>query len=175
MPVQQKYKERCEKKLEIERAPSNESVLVVDDDDGVRKVLSSILSEKGYLVVAVNNGKQALNALEKEYFDVALVDVELPDIKGTELLRRLKEKQPRMIKIIITGFPTLENAIKAVNEGADGYILKPFDAEKLLKTIRKHLDEKTAEDIRARMEIEESNKFQEQFKKPKGSIFSRQR
>jgi DNA-binding NtrC family response regulator len=151
----------------------NESVLVVDDDDGVRKVLSSILSEKGYLVVAVENGKQALRASEKEYFDVALIDVELPDINGTELLRKLKEKQPNIIKIIVTGFPSLENAIKAVNEGADGFVLKPFDSEKLLETIRKHLDEKAAENLRVRMEIEESSKFQEQFKKPKGSMFSR--
>jgi DNA-binding NtrC family response regulator len=145
----------------------------VDDDDGVRKVLSSILSEKGYSVVTVENGKQALRASEKEYFDLALIDVKLPDINGTELLRRLKEKQPNMIKIIVTGFPSLENAIKAVNEGADGFVLKPFDLNKLLETIRKHLDEKAAEILRVRMEIEESGKFQEQFKKQKGSMFSR--
>lgn len=151
----------------------NESVLVVDDDAGVRKVLSSILSEKGYLVVTVENGKQALKATEEEYFDVALIDVELPDIKGIELLRRLKEKQPEIVKIIVTGFPSLENAVKAINEGADGYVLKPFNVGELLETIRKHLDEKATERLRIRMEFEESSKFQEQFKKPKGSIFSR--
>ena len=151
----------------------NESVLVVDDDSGVRKVLSSILSEKGYLVVTVENGKQALKASEKEYFDVALIDIELPDIKGVELLQELKERQPEMIKIIVTGFPSIDNAMKAINEGAEGYVLKPFDVEKLLETIRKRLDEKTAEQFRIRMEIEEGSKFQDQFKKPKGSIFTR--
>jgi DNA-binding NtrC family response regulator len=151
----------------------NESVLVVDDDAGVRNVLSSILNEKGYIVTTVENGKKALKASEKEHFDVALIDVELPDIKGTELLRTLKERQPRMVRIIVTGFPSLESAMKAVNEGADGYVLKPFDVEKLLETIRKHLDEKAAEHLRIRMEIEDSNKFLEQFKKPKGSFFSR--
>lgn len=151
----------------------NESVLVVDDDAGVRKVLSSILSEKGYLVVTVENGKQALKATEKEYFDVALIDIELPDIKGIELLRKLKERQPEIVKIIVTGFPSLENAVKSINEGADGYVLKPFDVAELLGTIRRHLDEKAAERLRIRMELEDSSKFQEQFKKPKGSIFSR--
>jgi two-component system response regulator AtoC len=149
----------------------NEKILIIDDDASVRKVLSSILSEKGYLVATVENGKQALKAAEKEHFDLALIDVVLPSIKGTDLLRKLKERQPRMVKIIVTGFPSLETAIKAVNEGADGYILKPWNAKELLKAIRKHLDEKAAEYLRIRAEIEESNKFAEQFKKPKGSIF----
>jgi DNA-binding NtrC family response regulator len=154
----------------------NESVLIVDDDIGVRKTLSSILLEEGYSVDAVENGKQAIRASEKAYFDVALVDVELPDMKGTELLLGLKQRQPEMIKIIITGFPSIENAMKAVNEGADGYILKPFDVPKLLEMIRKHLDEKAAEHFRTwteKSEMEQrGTKFSEQFKKQKGSLFS---
>jgi DNA-binding NtrC family response regulator len=150
----------------------NESILVVDDDAGVRKTLSSILSENGYLVVTAENGKQTLKATEKEYFDAALIDVELPDIKGTELLIKLKERQPSMVRIIVTGFPSLENAIKAVNQGADAYVLKPFDVAELLEMIRKHLDEKVAERFRVWMEMEKSIKFSEQFKKPKGSVFS---
>ena len=150
----------------------NESILVVDDDAGVRKTLSSILSENGYLIVTAEDGKQALRATEKEYFDAALIDIELPDMKGTELLLRLKERQPRMVRIIVTGFPSIENAIKAVNQGADGYVLKPFDVGELLEMIRKHLNEKAAEHFRMWMEMEKSTKFSEQFKKPKGSIFS---
>ena len=151
----------------------NESVLVIDDDAAVRKVLSEILSENGYSVVTVENGKQALKTSEKEYFDAALIDVELPDIQGTELLRKLKDRNPKMVKIIVTGFPSLQNAIEAVNEGADGYVLKPFKPKELLETIRKHLDEKAAEYLRLRTEIDESNRFTDQFKKPKGSMFSR--
>ena len=143
----------------------NERILIVDDDADIRKVLSSILSEEGYLVAAVENGKQALKATENQFFDLALIDVELPGIKGTELLHKLKETQPRMVKIILTGFPSFENAMKAVNEGADGYILKPFEGGKLLKTIRKHLDQKANEYLRIRTEIEQNSKFQEQFKK----------
>jgi DNA-binding NtrC family response regulator len=149
----------------------NEKILIIDDDASVRNVLSSILSEKGYAVATAENGKQALKAVENERFDLALIDVVLPGIKGTDLLRKLKQRQPRMVRIIVTGFPSLENAIKAVNEAADGYVLKPWNAKELLKTIRKHLDEKTTEYLRIRTEIEESNRFEEQFKKPKGSIF----
>jgi DNA-binding NtrC family response regulator len=150
----------------------NESILVVDDDAGVRKILSSILSEDGYLVETVENGKQALRATEKGHFDAALVDIELPDMKGTELLLRLKERQPKMVKIIVTGFPSLENAMKAVNEGAEGYVLKPFNTKELLEMIRKNLDEKSVEHLRIWMDIQKGAKFSEQFKKPKGSLFS---
>jgi len=154
----------------------NESILIIDDDVNVRKTLCSILLNEGYLVETAENGKQAIRELEKAYFDLALIDIELPDIKGTELLLRLKEKQPKMVRIIITGFPSLDNAVKAVNKGANGYVLKPFNAEELLKMIRKQLDERAAEQLRTwieRSDIERKNAiFSEQFKKPKGSFFS---
>jgi len=121
------------------------SILVVDDDVGVRSMLRSVLENKGYLVEDAQNGKGAVKACEKSPFDVALIDVELPDMKGTELLVRLKKIRPKMIRIIITGHPTLESAMKAVNERADGYVLKPFEVEVLLETIRRLLAEKTNE------------------------------
>jgi len=135
----------------------NESILVVDDDADVRKTLSSILFEEGYSVETVENGKQATKVSEKSRFDVALIDIKLPDMEGTELLHRLKEKQPHIVMIIITGFPTLENAMKTVNEGADGYILKPYDVQKLLEMIRKHLKKETAEHISNWMEFDHDN------------------
>ena len=115
------------------------SVLVVDDDESIRKTLSRTLEKEGYLVEAVENGKQAIEASKKWFFNVALIDIRLPDMEGTELLDRLKKTEPRMVKMIITGYPSLDNAIEAVNKGADGYIMKPFDAGKLLTIIRKHL------------------------------------
>jgi len=114
------------------------SVLVVDDDAGIRKTLSRILEKEGYLVETVENGEQAIEASKKSFFNVALIDIRLPHMEGTELLDRLKETEPKMAKIIITGYPSLKNAVEAVNKGADGYVLKPFDAGKLLIIIRKH-------------------------------------
>jgi len=135
----------------------NESILVVDDDAEVRKTLSSILSNEGYSVETVENGKLAIRISEKSRFDMALIDIKLPDMEGTELLHRLKEKQPHMVKIIITGFPTLENAMETVNEGAAGYILKPFDVEKLLEMIRKHLKRETDEHLSNWMEFDQDS------------------
>jgi len=124
------------------------SVLVVDDDTGVRNMLSSVLNDEGYVVEAVENGKKAIKACEKLFFDVALIDVELPDMKGTELLARLKKMWPKMVRIIITGHPSLDSAMKSVNERADGYVLKPFEVTELLEKIRKLLTEKTEEYLR---------------------------
>jgi len=124
------------------------SILIVDDDAGVRTMLSSILNDEGYLVEAVENGKQAVKTCEKSPFDIALIDIELPDMKGTELLNKLKRIQPKMIRIIITGHPSLESAMKAVNERADGYVLKPFEVTELLQKIRRILEEKTNEYLR---------------------------
>jgi len=67
----------------------------------------------------------------------------LPDMEGTKLLERLKETEPKMVKIIITGYPSLNNAIEAVNKDADGYILKPFDAGGLLAMIKRRLKKQT--------------------------------
>jgi DNA-binding NtrC family response regulator len=124
------------------------SILVVDDDAGVRTMLSTVLNDEGYLVEVVENGKQAVKACEKSPFDVALIDIELPDMKGTELLNKLKRIRPKMIRIIITGHPSLESAMKAVNERADGYVLKPFEVSELLQKIRRLIEEKTNEYLR---------------------------
>jgi DNA-binding NtrC family response regulator len=141
----------------------NENILVVDDDTELRKVLSSILFEEGYSVETVENGKQAIRVSEKTRFDLALIDIKLPDMEGTELLHRLKERQPHIVMIIITGFPTLENAIETVNEGADGYLLKPFDVPKLLETIRKHLNKEAADHISNWMEFDKDSTRNSRF------------
>jgi len=123
----------------VERLSQRPSILVVDDDTEIRKTLSKILEREGYLVETAENGEQAIEASKKRFFNVALIDVRLPDMEGTELLDRLKRTEPRMAKIIITGYPSLKNAVVAVNRGADGYVLKPFDVGKLLMLIRKQL------------------------------------
>ena len=124
------------------------SVLIVDDDTGVRNVLSSVLSNEGYQVETAENGKKTVKACEESVFDVALIDVELPDMKGTELLSRLKKMQPKMVRIVITGHPSLESAMKSVNERADGYVLKPIEVTELLEKIKKLLTEKVDEYLR---------------------------
>lgn len=140
------------------------SILVVDDDEEVRKMLSAILEEGGYSVETAKNGRDAVKICKKFSFDAALIDIELPDTKGIELLSMLKKIRPKMVKIIITGYPSLENAIKAVNEKADGYVLKPFKAELLLELISKLLAEKENEYFGIFREVEEAKKNTPVFK-----------
>jgi DNA-binding NtrC family response regulator len=130
---------RFKARREVKRLNQKANLLVVDDDAAIRKTLSMILEKEGYSVETVANGKQAIEASKKQFFNVALIDVRLPDVDGTELLERLKETEPKMVKIIVTGYASLQNAIDAVNKGADGYVLKPFDADALLAMIEKHL------------------------------------
>ena len=127
-------------------------------------MLSSILDGEGYSVEAVENGKKAINICEKFPFDAALIDIDLPDIKGTELLHRFKEIQPKMVNIIVTGHPSVENAVKAVNEKADAYILKPFNAPILLGTIKKSITEKTNAYFQMFKEVERAKQNTPLFK-----------
>jgi len=134
------------------------NALIVDDDPEVRNTLTAILENESYVVETAENGKKAILKCEKTPFDVALIDVELPDIKGTELLHLLNEKQPKMVRIIITGHPSIENAAKSVNEKADGYILKPFDVPELLGMIKKLVQDKTNAYLKMFAEVEQAKK-----------------
>jgi len=114
-------------------------ILVVDDDESIRKVLKTILEEEGYAVDTAENGKEAIKKSRAKFYNLALIDIRLPDMEGTKLLTEMKENTPKMVKIIITGYPSLENAIEAVEKGADAYILKPFDMDNVLNKIKEHL------------------------------------
>ncbi|MGQ9507152.1 MAG: response regulator [Candidatus Bathycorpusculaceae bacterium] len=120
-------------------------ILVVDDDEGIRKVLKTILEEEGYNVDTAASGKEAVRKSYKKFYNLALIDIRLPDMEGTKLLKRIKETVPKMRKIIITGYPSIQNAIEAVNQGADGYIVKPFDMPKVLATIKEQLKKQEEE------------------------------
>ena len=114
------------------------------------------MTDAGYLVEAVENGKQAIKICKKAPFDIALIDIELPDIKGIELLKTLRQIQPKMIKIIITGHPSIENAVKSVNEKADGYLLKPVNIAEMLEMIKKILTEKANEYVQMIKMVEQA-------------------
>jgi DNA-binding NtrC family response regulator len=145
-------------------------ILVVDDDESIRKVLTAILEDEGYTVESAGTAKKAVQKTERRVYNLALIDVRLPDMEGVKLLTKMRDSIPKMRKIIITGYPTLQNAVEAVNKGADAYIMKPFDVENVLETIKKQLkkqkeakkysQEKVAEFIETRvMELETEKKL----------------
>jgi len=137
-------------------------ILVIDDDDNVRNSLAAALRENGYLVDVAETGKEAITKSTAILYNLALVDLRLPDMDGIELLTQMREKTPKMVKIIVTGYPSLENAIEAVNRGANGYIVKPYTMEDLLQKVKEQLqrqqeairysEEKVREFIEARAE-----------------------
>lgn len=130
-------------------------ILVVDDDENIRTVFKMNLEDRGYEVDLAANGQEALDKASKGFYNIALIDIKLPDMEGTALLNTFNEKLPKMKKIIVTGFPTLENAMKAVNEGADGYILKPVKMEVLIETVEEHLSKQREEEKYNERKVEE--------------------
>jgi len=114
-------------------------ILVVDDDEGVLSSISKALRLEGYHVDVANTGKKAVECTKRNFYNLALVDIRLPDMEGTELLTAMKDTIPKMVKIILTGYPALPNAVTALNKGADGYLTKPVKMDELLKTIKEHL------------------------------------
>jgi len=97
------------------------------------------LKDEGYAVDTVENGGEAIRKSNANFYNLALVDIRLPDREGTRLLKEMKETVPKMVKIIVTGYPGPQNAVEAVNKDVDGHIVKPFKMEDLLKTVREHL------------------------------------
>ena len=120
-------------------------ILIIDDDANIRKALAAVLEDEGYIVETVDTAKKGIEKTETGFFNLALIDVRLPDMEGVELLPRLRETSPRIRKLIITGYPTLQNAAAAVNKGADAYIMKPFDVEKMLQTVKEQLKRQSEE------------------------------
>lgn len=118
---------------------SKKRILVVDDDEDIRETLKSLLTKKGYIVDTANDGATAIQKSESTPYNLALLDVVLPDMEGTQLLVKLKPTTPRMRKIMVTGHASLDNAIRAVNMGADGYLIKPVSPPELLRMIEDQL------------------------------------
>jgi len=114
-------------------------ILVVDDDLSIRKTVAIILAQAGYVVDTAENGEEAIAKSDVNFYNLALIDYRLPDMAGTKLLTLLRETVPRMMKVMLTGFPVLDNAIEAINRGVDGYLTKPVNTEQLLRTIRELL------------------------------------
>jgi DNA-binding NtrC family response regulator len=131
-------------------------ILVIDDDQNIRTTFAAILKSEGYDVDTAENGKTAIEKSNADLYNVALIDFRLPDMDGTELLTALRETTPKTVKIMVTGYPTVQNAIECVNKQADAYFTKPVDYENLLSTIKK-LIQKQQEAARLHELIEAKN------------------
>lgn len=119
-----------------------EKILVVDDEEIIRESLSYILKKEGYIVEEASNGKEAYNKINEGFFDLVISDLEMPVMKGTELLEEIKKLDIKTSVIIVTAFGSLDTAIKALRNGASDYILKPVEFDELLLKIRRLFETK---------------------------------
>ncbi len=111
-------------------------ILVIDDDDTIRRTLALTLESEGYSVDTAKEGEEAIAKSYTHFYNLAIVDWRLPDMPGTELLGRLKETTPKMMKIMLTGYPSMGVAIDAVNKHADAFLVKPPNMDELLAKIK---------------------------------------
>jgi diguanylate cyclase (GGDEF)-like protein/PAS domain S-box-containing protein len=113
-----------------------ERILIVDDDESARRSLKLIFRKKGYEVEMAGTGRDAIEKAQGGFFNLALLDIRLPDTAGIELLAPLKELHPDMAVILITGYASLKTAVQALNDGASGYITKPLNVDEVLSKAR---------------------------------------
>jgi len=114
---------------------SRGKVLVIDDEEIVRISCRRALGPEGYEVSQAQNGIEGLRMLEKERYDLVLSDLKMPDMDGIEVLRMIKNRWPEVQVIIITGYQTVDTAVKAIKLGAFDYIEKPFTPDALVSAV----------------------------------------
>lgn len=138
------------------------NVLVVDDEPGMREFLEIMLGKEGYSVKIASNGEEAIQKIQNEAFDLALVDIQMPGLNGIDVLRSAKETTPDTTIIMITAFASHETAIEAMKLGAYDYITKPFKIDEIKLVISKSLERKNlvTENTRLKKELENKYGFQ---------------
>lgn len=120
----------------------NKNILIIDDDKYIQQVFTRILRKQGYLIDSAETGQEAMEKLQNQKYDLAIIDVKLPDTNGTDLISKIHAMHPDMIKIAITGFPSLEDATKVIDRGASAYLVKPVKPEELIRIINEKLNQK---------------------------------
>lgn len=126
------------------KAETKGAVLIIDDDVSILRTFTRVLERKGFSVATARTGREAWEKLKSKSYDAALIDVRLPDMEGTDLLRRMSALVPRMAKIVFTGSPLMEREFETAKTGADAFLLKPVNPELLLTILEEKLTVKRA-------------------------------
>jgi DNA-binding NtrC family response regulator len=136
------------------------TILVVDDESGARQSLEVIL-EDDYHVLAAENGREALEILQRESVDLVLLDVHMPDMDGLEVLRKIKERDEEADVIMVSALNLARKAVDAIKLGAYDYITKPYEPEDILSTVARVISKRNLhkELNFLRREVEESRGF----------------
>lgn len=124
---------------------SKAKILIIDDDQVICDLLSTMLVSHGYLTEIAHSGEEGVAVVRNGGCDLALIDLQLPDAKGTELLRKFRAIDPELICGLITGYATVQNVVGSFRDGAFGFFIKPFVMEEVLHDIREVLSKRDLE------------------------------
>ena len=119
---------------------TNKTILLVDDDASLRRVLAHHLTEAGYQVLTAADGKEGLRVFTEQQVDLVITDIQMPELSGLEMMRRISVMSPDVMVLVITAHGSIETAVEAMKLGAYDYITKPFNREELLLTVTKGLE-----------------------------------
>jgi two-component system response regulator PilR (NtrC family) len=138
-----------------------EKILVVDDEQSLRDVLSIMLKRAGYAVTSAMDGEEAIEFLNKEIFDLVITDLRMPKLDGMEVLKAVKSASPETVVLIITAFATADSAVEAMKQGAYDYLTKPFQVDEVQLIIRNALEKRrlTTENILLKREMASQSSF----------------
>jgi DNA-binding NtrC family response regulator len=134
----------------------NERLLIVEDEETLCQSLKRVLEREGYTVETLNNAESAQEVFEAGFYDVIITDIILPGMTGIELLRKIKEKLPEQIVIIMTAYASLETAVEALRYGAYDYVVKPVMHEEIKQIVKNALTQMAlqTENTQLKREIE---------------------
>jgi two-component system, NtrC family, response regulator PilR len=134
-------------------------IIVLDDEPGIRELLGMILNKNGYMVETVADGNEAINRMENDLYDLAVLDIVMPTLNGIDVLRTINEKSPETSVIMITAYASHETALEAMKLGAYDYIAKPFKFDELKKVIEGALEKKKSNRKCLRMKKEMEKQY----------------
>ncbi|MFO0705704.1 MAG: sigma-54 dependent transcriptional regulator [Nitrospira sp.] len=138
-----------------------EKILVVDDEQSLREVLSIMLKRAGYAVTSVADGEEAIEQIQKEIFDLVITDLRMPKVDGMEVLKAVKSTSPETVVLLITAFATADSAVEAMKQGAYDYLTKPFQVDEVQLIIRNALEKRrlTTENMLLKREMASQSSF----------------
>lgn len=151
-------------------APARERILVIDDEENIRSTLEEFLAMNGYRVDTAATGKEGLDLLGHQAFDLVLSDLRLPDMDGLAVIEWLRETQPALPVLVMTGHATVESTIRALRLGAYDYLQKPFRLDEIERTIENCLDRQRLQ--RRNTELTEMNARLQEIERIKDDLLA---
>lgn len=118
----------------------NRPILIIDDDEETLELISTLLRRAGYEVDTATTSMEALEKYSENFYSLLLVDLVLPDSDGLQLIKKIYDTDPRIRKVMITGYPSIQNAVQALNLGVDAYLIKPLNVSELLQVVKEQVD-----------------------------------